>query len=203
MTDVQREPHDATHAPAPRWSTAATATRTTCGDVPATVLVEPAADRPGRRHQPDGHGLVRLRTRLLRHRLGRPVFGSVIFFWCGWVFLSGAWTEIEQRQPGMMLLISMAICVAFAASVATSSDGSTSTSGGSSPRSSRSCCSATGWRCGPSARRRARSPRSPSCCPTKPSASTPTAASRRSRSTSCGSATSCSCDRARASPPTA
>ncbi|MDQ1429619.1 MAG: P-type Cu2+ transporter [Actinomycetota bacterium] len=48
-----------------------------------------------------------------------PVLGSVIFFWCGWVFLSGAWAEIQQRQPGMMLLVAMAISVAYAASLAT------------------------------------------------------------------------------------
>src|SRR3979411_1559357 len=38
-----------------------------------------------------------------------PVLGSVIFFWGGWVFLTGAWAEIQQRQPGMMLLVAMAI----------------------------------------------------------------------------------------------
>ncbi len=48
-----------------------------------------------------------------------PVLGSVIFFWCGWIFLSGAWAEIQQRQPGMMLLVAMAISVAYAASLAT------------------------------------------------------------------------------------
>jgi Cu2+-exporting ATPase len=48
-----------------------------------------------------------------------PVLGSVIFFWGGWVFLTGAWAEIQQRQPGMMLLVAMAISVAYAASLAT------------------------------------------------------------------------------------
>jgi Cu2+-exporting ATPase len=48
-----------------------------------------------------------------------PILGSVIFFWCGWVFLSGAWVEIQERQPGMMLLVAMAISVAYAASLAT------------------------------------------------------------------------------------
>src|SRR5436190_23835720 len=48
-----------------------------------------------------------------------PVLGSVIFFWCGWIFLSGAWAEIQQRQPGMMLLVAMAISVAYTASLAT------------------------------------------------------------------------------------
>jgi P-type Cu2+ transporter len=49
-----------------------------------------------------------------------PVLGSVIFFWCGWVFLAGARSEIRQRQPGMMLLVAMAISVAYVASLATS-----------------------------------------------------------------------------------
>jgi cation transport ATPase len=34
-------------------------------------------------------------------------------------FLTGAWAELKQRQPGMMLLIAMAITVAFIASSAT------------------------------------------------------------------------------------
>ncbi len=38
-----------------------------------------------------------------------PVLGSVIFFWGGWPFLTGARSEIEARQPGMMLLIAMAV----------------------------------------------------------------------------------------------
>lgn len=49
-----------------------------------------------------------------------PVLGPFIFVWGGWPFLRGGWHEALQRQPGMMLLISMAISVAFAASVATS-----------------------------------------------------------------------------------
>jgi P-type Cu2+ transporter len=48
-----------------------------------------------------------------------PVLGSVIFFWGGWPFLSGGWQEARARQPGMMLLIAMAITVAYAASMAT------------------------------------------------------------------------------------
>ncbi|QGG96289.1 heavy metal translocating P-type ATPase [Actinomarinicola tropica] len=51
-----------------------------------------------------------------------PVLGSVIFFWAGWPFLEGGWREAKDRQPGMMLLISMAITVAFVASMATSLD---------------------------------------------------------------------------------
>ena len=51
-----------------------------------------------------------------------PVLGSVIFLWAGWPFLEGAWREIKERQPGMMLLIGMAITVAYVASMATSLD---------------------------------------------------------------------------------
>ncbi len=49
-----------------------------------------------------------------------PVLGSVVFLWGGWPFLQGGLHEIEDRQPGMMLLISMAIVVAYGASMATS-----------------------------------------------------------------------------------
>jgi Cu2+-exporting ATPase len=49
-----------------------------------------------------------------------PVLGSVIFFWGGWPFLEGGRREIRDRQPGMMLLISMAITVAYVASLVTS-----------------------------------------------------------------------------------
>ena len=51
-----------------------------------------------------------------------PVLGSVIFVWGGWPFLEGGWREVEDRQPGMMLLIAMAITVAYVASMATSLD---------------------------------------------------------------------------------
>ncbi|MFA9445732.1 heavy metal translocating P-type ATPase [Egicoccus sp. AB-alg6-2] len=49
-----------------------------------------------------------------------PVLGSVIFFYGGWPFLTGGLDEARGRQPGMMLLISMAITVAYVASMATS-----------------------------------------------------------------------------------
>ncbi|CAN5213562.1 heavy metal translocating P-type ATPase [soil metagenome] len=48
-----------------------------------------------------------------------PVLGTAIFFYGGSPFLKGAVREIRDRQPGMMLLIGMAIIVAFAASLAT------------------------------------------------------------------------------------
>ena len=49
-----------------------------------------------------------------------PVLGSVVYVWAGWPFLAGGWRETKARQPGMMVLIAMAISVAFAASMATS-----------------------------------------------------------------------------------
>ncbi|MGH9084884.1 MAG: copper-translocating P-type ATPase, partial [Acidimicrobiales bacterium] len=51
-----------------------------------------------------------------------PVLGSVIFSWGGWPFLEGGRRELQDRQPGMMLLIAMAITVAYGASMATSLD---------------------------------------------------------------------------------
>ena len=48
-----------------------------------------------------------------------PVLGTVIFVYGGSPFLKGAVREARERQPGMMLLIGMAITVAFVASVAT------------------------------------------------------------------------------------
>jgi len=50
------------------------------------------------------------------------VLGSIVFWWGGWPFLAGGLAEVRERQPGMMLLISMAISVAYVASLATSLD---------------------------------------------------------------------------------
>ncbi|MFF2030961.1 copper-translocating P-type ATPase [Arthrobacter sp. NPDC058192] len=49
-----------------------------------------------------------------------PVFGTVIFLYGGRPFLQGGVNELRTRQPGMMLLIAMAISVAFVASWVTS-----------------------------------------------------------------------------------
>ncbi len=51
-----------------------------------------------------------------------PILGTVIFFYGGWPFVAGAAAEIRGRQPGMMLLIGMAITVAFVASWTASLD---------------------------------------------------------------------------------
>jgi Cu2+-exporting ATPase len=48
-----------------------------------------------------------------------PVLGTIIFVYGGWPFLTGAVQEARTRAPGMMLLIGLAISVAFVASVAT------------------------------------------------------------------------------------
>ena len=46
------------------------------------------------------------------------VFGTLLFFYGGMVFLRGAVREIKERLPGMMTLISLAIVVAFVFSLA-------------------------------------------------------------------------------------
>ena len=45
-----------------------------------------------------------------------PVLGTVMYLWGGRPFLTGAISEIRSRAPGMMLLIGLAITVAFIAS---------------------------------------------------------------------------------------
>src|SRR5690625_1805034 len=45
-----------------------------------------------------------------------PILGTIIYFWGGQPFLTGAVSEIRARQPGMMLLIGLAITLAFIAS---------------------------------------------------------------------------------------
>jgi Cu2+-exporting ATPase len=47
-----------------------------------------------------------------------PVLGTVVFLYGGRPFLEGGVAELRSRQPGMMLLISLAILVAFGASIA-------------------------------------------------------------------------------------
>jgi P-type Cu2+ transporter len=53
------------------------------------------------------------------HQWLAPLLGTVIFVYGGQPFLSGGWAEAKARKPGMMLLIAMAITVAFTASMAT------------------------------------------------------------------------------------
>jgi Cu2+-exporting ATPase len=49
-----------------------------------------------------------------------PVLGTVMYVWGGAPFLTGAVSELRARQPGMMLLIALAITVAFLASLGAS-----------------------------------------------------------------------------------
>ena len=49
-----------------------------------------------------------------------PVIGTVVYVWGGQPFLKGAVDEVRSRQPGMMLLIALAITVAYGASLASS-----------------------------------------------------------------------------------
>jgi P-type Cu2+ transporter len=45
------------------------------------------------------------------------VLGTAVFFYGGLVFIRGAWSELRNRLPGMMTLISLAITVAFLFSI--------------------------------------------------------------------------------------
>ncbi len=47
-----------------------------------------------------------------------PLFAVIVFFYGGLPFLRMAWPELQNRQPGMMTLISLAITVALAYSLA-------------------------------------------------------------------------------------
>ncbi len=51
-----------------------------------------------------------------------PILGTIVFLWGGQPFLAGGLEEAKARTPGMMLLIAMAITVAYVASMATSLD---------------------------------------------------------------------------------
>ncbi len=50
------------------------------------------------------------------------ILGTVVFVYGGLPFLQGGWAELRGRQPGMMLLISLAIVVAFVSSIASELD---------------------------------------------------------------------------------
>jgi Cu2+-exporting ATPase len=45
------------------------------------------------------------------------VLASIVFFYCGWIFLAGAWREIRAKLPGMMTLIALAVSSAYIYSV--------------------------------------------------------------------------------------
>ncbi len=64
------------------------------------------------------------------------VLGTVIFLWGGQPFLKGVVVEVRDRQPGMTLLIALAITVAYVSSLAASLSIGDLTSGGNWPRRS-------------------------------------------------------------------
>jgi P-type Cu2+ transporter len=41
------------------------------------------------------------------------ILGSIVFFYCGWVFLASAYRELTAKMPGMMTLIALAIISAY------------------------------------------------------------------------------------------
>lgn len=45
------------------------------------------------------------------------LLGSIIYFYCGWVFLQSAYRELKARSPGMMILIAIAVTAAYSYSV--------------------------------------------------------------------------------------
>ena len=45
------------------------------------------------------------------------LLGSIIYFYCGWIFLASAYRELKARLPGMMTLIAIAITAAYAYSL--------------------------------------------------------------------------------------
>jgi P-type Cu2+ transporter len=47
-----------------------------------------------------------------------PILGSIIYWYGGWVFLSGAVFELRTHKPGMMTLVSLAITTAYFYSLA-------------------------------------------------------------------------------------
>ena len=46
-----------------------------------------------------------------------PVLGTVVYLYGGWPFLSGVRPELQDRKPGMMTLVAMALTVAFVSSL--------------------------------------------------------------------------------------
>ena len=49
-----------------------------------------------------------------------PVIGTAVYLWGGRPFLAGGLAEVRNRQPAMMLLITLAITVAYVSSLASS-----------------------------------------------------------------------------------
>jgi P-type Cu2+ transporter len=45
------------------------------------------------------------------------LLGTIVYFYCGWVFLASAYRELKAKLPGMMTLIAIAVTAAYAYSV--------------------------------------------------------------------------------------
>lgn len=53
------------------------------------------------------------------------ILGSVVYFYCGWIFLSSAYRELRAKLPGMMTLIALAVTSAYIFSIWTVIRGTT------------------------------------------------------------------------------
>jgi cation transport ATPase len=55
---------------------------------------------------------------MLGEAKGEGMMSSIIYWHCGWVFLSGAVAELRASRPGMMTLVALAISTAYVYSLA-------------------------------------------------------------------------------------
>lgn len=53
------------------------------------------------------------------------IIGSIVYFYCGWIFLASAYRELRAKLPGMMTLIALAVTSAYVFSVWTVVRGTT------------------------------------------------------------------------------
>lgn len=65
------------------------------------------------------HGLFGFEILLPGNQYILFALSSVVYFYGGWPFLKGIWSEVKEGAPGMMTLIAMAITVAYVYSSAT------------------------------------------------------------------------------------
>jgi Cu2+-exporting ATPase len=98
-----------------------------------------------------------------------PVLGTAVFLYGGSPFLKGALGELRDRLPGMMVLIALAISVAFVFSVAVELGYPGMPLWEEVATLVTICCSATGSRCDRSAGPAGRWRNLPGCFPIRPS----------------------------------
>ena len=136
-----------------------------------------------------------------------PVLGTVVFFYGGWPFLTGAVAEVRARRPGMMLLDRAGDHASRSWRAGRTTPGRRRLRPGllvgARAADRDHAARATGWRCAPWAQASARWTRWPPCCPTRPSGSAPTGSRAGRRSRTSRPATSCWCGPAGGSRPTA